>query len=129
MRNFISLVPLHLALCTVLSAQWLETTIPVGNNPWTLVYNSLNNKVYCANLFSNNVTVIDKYNSVIKIIPVGEKPRAFAYNSLNKKVYCANYISGNVTVIDGITDSVIKTVPVLTLPLALDYNSLNNKVY
>jgi YVTN family beta-propeller protein len=93
MRNFISLVTLHLALCTILSAQWLEDTIPVGDSPWTLIYNSLNNKVYCANRYSNNVTVIDKNNSVIKTIPVGESPVALAYNSLNIKVYCANFIA------------------------------------
>ena len=40
-------------------SQWLETTILVDDYPWDLVYNSLNNKVYCANDGSNDVTVID----------------------------------------------------------------------
>jgi YVTN family beta-propeller protein len=129
MRNFIFLVTCHFAFVTVLSAQWLEETIPVGSNPWTLVYNSTNNKIYCANLFSNNVTVIDKYNSVITTIQVGVEPNALVYNSLNNKVYCANENSDNVTVIDGASNALIATIPVGIYPLALVCNSINKKVY
>jgi len=77
-------------------------TIPVGDRPCALVWNSTNNKVYCANFASDNVSVIDGVtNRVIATIPVGYDPRALVWNSTNNKVYCANVGSGNVTVIDG----------------------------
>ena len=94
MRNFIFLITSHLALVTILSAQWLETTIPVGDYSWTLVYNSLNNKVYCANRSGDNVTVIDgATNSVITTISVGSGSRAFAWNPIQNRTYVANYWS------------------------------------
>ena len=67
-----------------LSAQWLETTIAAGSSPFALVYNTTNNKVYCANYGSNNVTVIDgATNDVITTIPVGDHPLGLVYNLTN----------------------------------------------
>ena len=121
---FLSLLPL------LLSAQWLETTIAVGDGPIALVYNPTNNKVYCANDYSDNVTVIDgATNGVITTIGVGDWPQALVYNPTNNKVYCANYWSDNVTVIDGATNAVITTIGVGSGPGALVYNPTNNKVY
>jgi YVTN family beta-propeller protein len=100
MRNFIFLITCHFALVTILSAQWLEETIPVGDYPWGLVYNSTNNKVYCANDFSYDVTVINgATNSVITTIPVGDGPDAFAWNPIQNRTYVANYWSNTVSVI------------------------------
>jgi YVTN family beta-propeller protein len=80
------------------------TTITVGNNPDALVYNSINNKVYCANAGSNNVTVIDGVtNSVITTIPVGSWPRAFAWNPVQNRTYVANYNGSSVSVIRDVT--------------------------
>jgi YVTN family beta-propeller protein len=124
------LAVLYSLLPVPLYCQWLDTTVSVGDNPWDLVYNSTNNKVYCANLYGDNVTVIDgKYNSVITTITVGDRPYSLVYNSLNNKVYCANNGSDNVTVIDGASNSVITTIPVGDRPFALVYNFTNNKVY
>ena len=127
--NFILGIALICLIFTIGQSQWLEATVPVGDYPWELVYNSSDNKVYCTNRESNNVTVIDKYNSVIKTITVGSSPTALVYNPLNNKVYCANNNSSLMTVIDGASDSVITTVPVGSHPLALVYNFTNNKVY
>jgi YVTN family beta-propeller protein len=129
MKNFILLVTCHFILVTVSSAQWLEATIPVGDNPWALVYNSTDDKIYCANVYGNNVTVIDKYNSVIKTIPVGVEPNALVYNSINNKVYCANQVSNTVTVIDGATDSIITTITVGDGPIAFTWNPIQNRTY
>jgi len=48
-------------LLSAVKAQWLETTIqlPSGSGPHALCYNPQNNKVYCANLDSDDVSVID----------------------------------------------------------------------
>jgi|GEM_PF-1858281 len=83
-----------------LFSQWLETTIEVGDSPRALVWNSTNNKVYCANLLSDNVTVIDgATNQVITTIPVGSAPYAFAWNSIQNRTYVANYWSSSISVI------------------------------
>jgi len=75
-------------------------TIPVGRYPWTLVWNSTNNKVYCANWVSANVTVIDgETNQVIATILVGDGPRAFAWNSIQNRTYVANYYGSSISVI------------------------------
>jgi len=78
-RRFILLPLLCFLLPALLFSQWLETTIQVGDGPCALVWNSTNNKVYCANSGSDSVTVIDgATNQVITTIPVGSAPRAFA---------------------------------------------------
>ena len=80
-----------LSLPLLVSAQWLETTIAVGGCPQALVYNSTNNKVYCAITQTDSVTVIDGVtNSVITTITVGVLPWALVYNLTSNKVYCTN---------------------------------------
>ncbi|MEO0076056.1 MAG: T9SS type A sorting domain-containing protein [candidate division WOR-3 bacterium] len=118
----------------LLSAQnmvYIETTIPVGSYPYVFAYNPQPyNKVYCANIGSNTVTIIDNWsNAVIATIRVGQEPCAFAYNSTNNKIYCANQKSNDVSIIDGTTNEVINTIPVGTGPSALVYNPVNNKIY
>jgi len=130
MKNIKLCAILIFAFITLTNAQWLETTIAVGDEPRALVYNPTNNKVYCANYDSDNVTVIDgATNAVITTIAVGDEPCALAYNPTDNKVYCANWLSDNVTVIDGATNAVITTITVGAGPYALVYNPTNNKVY
>ena len=79
-------------------------TIPVGDYPRALVWNSTNNKVYCANERSDNVSVIDGVtNQVITTIPVGSVPLAFAWNSIENRTYVANYGSSSISVIRDVT--------------------------
>jgi YVTN family beta-propeller protein len=110
-------------------AQWLDTTLGVGLQPWGLCYNPQDNKVYCANLgniegWYGSVTVIDgATNQVIATdSPTGAQPHALCWNSKNDKVYCANVSGGNVTIIDGVTNQVITTVQADTWPYAVCYN-------
>jgi len=113
-------------------AQWLDTTLylGVGSEPCALVFDSVNNKVYCANRNSENVSVIDgASNQVIATVAVGSEPSALCYNPQDNKVYCANWANGNTTVIDGATNQVITTVAVGSEPRALCYNLQDNKVY
>jgi YVTN family beta-propeller protein len=95
-----------------------------------LVYNPTNNKVYCANWDSDNVTVIDgATNAVITTIAVGSWPCALVYNPTNNKVYCANCGSDNVTVIDAATNAVITTIGVGDEPWAFTWNYAQNRTY
>jgi YVTN family beta-propeller protein len=94
----------------------------VGDNPWDLVYNPLNNKVYCANDWSNTVSVIDDTSdSVITTIPVGSSPRA--WNPIQNRTYVANYFSYTVSVI---RDSIIEGAEERQTPDAL---SLTPEIY
>jgi YVTN family beta-propeller protein len=75
MKNMKLCAILIFAFITLTNAQWLETTITVGDFPGALVYNPTNNKVYCANEGSASVTVIDgATNTVITTIGVGNSP-------------------------------------------------------
>ncbi|MEO0093010.1 MAG: T9SS type A sorting domain-containing protein, partial [candidate division WOR-3 bacterium] len=106
------------------------TTIAIGYYPLALVWNSADNKVYCANGWINTLKVIDgATNSIIKTIRVGDEPFALFWNSITNKVYCANLESDNVTVIDGRTDSVITTIAVGDEPRVFCWNSIQNRVY
>jgi YVTN family beta-propeller protein len=120
---------------TIGQSQWLEATITVDSGPCALIWNSTNNKVYCTNIYSENVTIIDGVtDSVIATVNVDHGPCALAYNPTNNKVYCANYglspyYDSTVTIIDGATNSVITTIGVGYGPCAFTYNPFQNRVY
>jgi YVTN family beta-propeller protein len=97
-----------------------------------LCYNGQDNKVYCANNTSDNVTVIDcATDSVLATVPVASYPWALCWNSQNDRVYCADCYSGYVSVIDGVTNSVVRAVEVGLGygPQALAWNPFQNRVY
>ncbi|OYD16230.1 hypothetical protein CH330_03475 [candidate division WOR-3 bacterium JGI_Cruoil_03_51_56] len=105
-------------------------TVRVGDWPCALCYNPQNNKVYCVNGGSNNVTVLDgATNQVVATVEVGDDPWALCYNPAYNKVYSANRWSGDVTVLDGASNEVVATVAVGDDPYAICYNPLDNKVY
>jgi YVTN family beta-propeller protein len=102
----------------------------VGTSPCALCYNPTNNKVYCANRYSDNMTVIDgATNSVIATVAAGDRPRALCYNPTDNKVYCSNSGVANVTVTDGATNSVVATVGVGDWPFDFCHNPIQNRVY
>src|SRR5439155_1404357 len=112
----------------VISGRVVVATVPVGDGPSGVAYDSGNGYVYVSNYFSSNVSVIDgTTNTVVATVPVGYLPRGVAYDSENMYVYVADYGSNNVSVIDGTT--VVATVPVGTLPCALAYDGGNGFVY
>ena len=64
-------------------------TIPVGDVPWTIVYNPWVKDIYVSNVDSDTVSVIDGgTNTVIKTIPVGDSPYVLEYNPSNKAYLC-----------------------------------------
>ncbi|MEO0071650.1 MAG: YncE family protein [candidate division WOR-3 bacterium] len=93
-----------------LSAQWLDTIVPVDSSPFILCHNTQNDFVYCANWAANNVSVIDgATNAVIATVPVGTWPQALIYSPTNNKVFCLNNMGKSITVIDGATNTVDTT--------------------
>ena len=89
------------------------TTVAADTYPSALCYNPQDNKVYCANLWGDDVSVIDvASNQVDTTVGDQHSPWALCYNSHDDKLYCANsdYYNNNVTVIDGASNQVITTV-------------------
>src|SRR5256712_86393 len=101
-------------------------TIPVGDYPFGVAYDSGNGYVYVANYNSNNVSIISG-TTVVATIPVGGGPSGVAYDSGNGYVYVANLVSNNVSVISGTT--VVATVSVGGNPGGVGYDSGNGYVY
>lgn len=123
-------ITLFLLIPSLLYCQYLETTIPVGSFPRAFAYNQTNYKVYCANMGSNTITVINSWtNQIITTIRVGSQPISLVYNPINNKIYCANQQSNEVSIINSTGDDVINTISVGLRPTALIYDSMDNKVY
>src|SRR2546425_10733047 len=74
-------------------------TIPVGDYPFGVAYDSGNGYVYVANYNSNNVSIISG-TTVVATIPVGGGPSGIAYDSGNGYVYVANALSDNVSAVE-----------------------------
>src|SRR2546426_10047722 len=56
------------------SSAWADSvaaTVNVGIQPWGVAVNPVTNKIYVANLYSNNVTVIDESNNTTETVAVG----------------------------------------------------------
>jgi len=126
------------------------TRIPVGSGPIGVVANPATNRVYVANQFSSNVSVIDGATDTeidtdgnpangITRIAVGSGPVGVAVNPTTNRIYVANGDSWNVSVIDGATDTEIDTdgnpangitrIPVGDRPLLLAVNPTTNRIY
>jgi len=118
---------------SAVSAQWLETTLAVGDYPDALCYNSLNNKVYCAcNGHTNDVVyVIDgATNAVLAEIPVsGFEGCGLCYNPAANKVYCSYWNEGYVTVICGAGDTVITDIAMQACRGYMACDPAGNRVY
>ena len=59
-RTLVVVFILGVLMAGAAQAQWLDTTLylGVGTGPCALAYDSVNNKVFCANHLSASVTVI-----------------------------------------------------------------------
>ena len=100
-------------------------TDPNGNGPTALALNPVTNKIYVANGYSNNVTVIDGATNTTTTLTAGVIPFAVAVNPVTNKIYVANQGSP-VTVIDGATNA---TTSVATGGTDIAVNPVTNKIY
>jgi YVTN family beta-propeller protein len=96
--------------------------------PTAVCYSTKSERVYCANDYSDTVTVAHR-DTVLGAIRVGHYPIDVCYNSVNDKVYCANWGSGTVSVIRCDSSRVVKTISTGGSPEILVYDSLLNRVY
>src|SRR2546426_9439268 len=85
--------------------QTVTTTVTAGTGPRSVAVIPVTNKIYVANFFSANVTVIDGATNATATVAAGTLPDSVAVNPVTNKVYVANFSSNNVTVIDGLTNT------------------------
>jgi len=104
--------------------------VPAGDAPQGVCYNPIDNRVYCTNYSSNNVTVIDcTADTAVATVPVCTGPWPILHSPVNNKVYVAGYSSDSVTVIDGATNAVLATIGVGDGPSDMCCNPQQNRVY
>jgi YVTN family beta-propeller protein len=118
-------------------------SIPVGLWPDGVALDSLNGRVYTANILSNNVSVVSSSNdSSLGAIPIpgpelgGGGPVAITFDSMNGDLYvaiqgCVCLSPGNVTVVNGATDSVMGYIQDWAQPgpSSLVIDPLNHELY
>ncbi len=102
-------------------------TIPVGSVPGQLVYNRVNDKLYCCSPDAS-VTVIDcRSDTVIARIDLPGGVVAAAYNPVANKLYCAGY--SGVAIVSGQGDTLIRWMPLSREARAIVCDSADNLVW
>ena len=125
-------------------------TINVGRYPHGVAVNEETNRVYVANLLSQDVSlintwvglklhramfavsVIDGYtNEVLTNVSVGTNPWIIEVSQTTNRIYVANYGSYNVSVIDGENNEVIATIGMglFRTPGGIAVNEETNRVH
>src|SRR5213592_3642757 len=64
-----------------------QTTIAAGNTPVAIAINTVTNKIYVANEFSDNVTVIDGATNTTRTVAVCKRPQYIAVNTKTNKAF------------------------------------------
>src|SRR4051812_43402613 len=90
------LAPAQSTLATV-------ATVAAGTEPRAVAVNPATGRVYVANEFSNDVTVIDASTRATTRVAVGNRPQYIAVNSRTNRIYVANAQDASLSVIDGAT--------------------------
>jgi YVTN family beta-propeller protein len=104
--------------------------IDIGGRPSALCWDSIDNKVFCANRADNDVAVIDAgSNTVVARVAVGAEPVALSYDSPNDYVYCACRGSSEVYVINAHRNRVVINIAVGPEPCALAWNPIELRTY
>src|SRR3989440_3891947 len=101
-RSILALLTLGLVFSSYARADSVSATV-AATSPQAIAANPVTNKIYVANVFGSNVTVIDGANNTTATVPLpaGSSPQAVAVNPVTNKIYVANTSSNTVTVIDG----------------------------
>jgi YVTN family beta-propeller protein len=104
--------------------------LPVGSYPVGIGINSVTNKLYVANQFSNTVTVLDgNTNNIESTIQVDNFPYDLEVNPYNNRIYVTNRGSNTVSVIDGSTNQRLSNINVGESPVGISINPSENRIY
>lgn len=108
----------------------VTNTIATGVRPVDLAFNPVNGQLYVANLFSDDVTVIDTdTESVSTTLGVGTDPLGVGINLVNGEIYIANSSDNTVSVFDATNNLVTTIGGVGTTPVSVTYHPINDEMY
>jgi YVTN family beta-propeller protein len=104
--------------------------VPTGWFTIDACYNPVANKVYCANYYDSQLTVIDgATNQVLAQVGVGWSGYSLCVNTRDNKVYCAMFTASQLSVIDGQTNTLRGTVRTGSTPSFVVYGRGPNRVW
>jgi YVTN family beta-propeller protein len=109
------------------SAQSVSATLPAGASPRGIAVNASTNKVYVANEFSNDVTIVDGATQSTATVAVGPRPQYIAVNPNTNRIYVSNGGNSSQSVIDGATLAVTPLPTGGNGPFVV--NPATNKIY
>jgi YVTN family beta-propeller protein len=114
----------------VISDSLGKSVLPVGSYPIGIGVNSVTNRLYVANQFSNSISVIDGNTDIIEsTIQVDSFPYDLEVNPFNNRIYVTNRESNTVSVIDGSTNQRLSNINVEDSPVGISINPSLNMVY
>lgn len=112
-------------LITTISGSFATTASPFG-----IAASPDGTKVYVANFYSNNVSVINASNNEIETtISVGDKPDGVAISPDSSTVYVTNSLDNTVSVINAQTNEVESTINVGVEPIGIAVSPDGSTVY
>jgi len=108
----------------------VTNSIVVGVRPIDIAFNPINDKLYVANLFSDDVTVINtNTENVSTTLAVGTDPLGVGINPITGEIYVANSSDDTVSVFD-VTDNLTTIIAgVGTTPVSITYHPVNEEIY
>ena len=107
----------------------LKDSVAVGEMPTEITFSYDGSMAFVCNSMSNNVTVIDPLNKIIRAtIPVGNNPVG-AWTGSNNKMYVDNEMSQTISVIDVASITVEETVNLGFTPGYAAYNQQMNELW
>lgn len=118
---------LLLAAAFQAAAQSVVATVAAGTEPRAVAVNPATNKVWVANEFSNDVTVIDGATRAATRVAVGKRPQYIAVNTRTNRVYVSNAQDASISVIDGATLAVTTVMVSGSGPFLVD--EATNRIY
>ena len=104
--------------------------VKIGSDSYAAVLSPDNSRIYVANSFTNDVSVIDPRSmTVVATIPVSMRPRGLALDENAHRLYVANSESDSVSVINTDNYQVVATIPLSMMLTALAANENTGRVY
>jgi YVTN family beta-propeller protein len=106
------------------------TSIPVGNSPWGVAYDSGAQELFVAAEVDGVVRVIsDTNNTIVANISAGSLPYGVAYDGGKGEVFVTNYNGGSVSVISDRNNSVLATIHVGSHPEDIVYDGARGELF
>jgi YVTN family beta-propeller protein len=92
------------------AAASVVATYPVGDQPFGVVADPTDGRVYVANSGGTTVSVVDPATATVSSLNVGSQPGLLALNAAGRRLYVSNSGDGTLSVVNLSTTSVVGTV-------------------